>query len=364
VDLFSIMSGFLITYLLYFEHSKTGEISFKNFYMGRALRLLPGLLLCVLLGNLLWTVAPLPPGSDRTITNLASLFYFSNLVVDNYLGNLPHLWSLSVEEHFYFIWPLFSLIILFKLKDKPRIVLLCVLIAMLEVFRVAAYLNRDVWRWGIFWIDPYGFTLCRIDCMLVGALIFFVLYRAKYNYGAPTPSRFDNIGLAVLGVVFVGAGLFLSFSDRLWLEGGFVGTNLVCAAIVVIALRNPNHPVLSHRFVKWLGVRSYGIYLYHMPIFYALEYFRVPHDNVNFLVVSFFRFVISIAFSALAYQYLELPFLRYKSRRRKALQTIGDWQSGESGALIPTAATNGGVLANVVRTTKPDASNDTTSPGG
>jgi peptidoglycan/LPS O-acetylase OafA/YrhL len=167
-----------------------------------------------------------------------------------------------------------------------------------------------------------------------------------------------------LGIIFLVSGVFLGFADRLWLLGGFAGTNLVCAAIVVIALRNPNHPLLSHRFVKWLGVRSYGIYLYHMPIFFALEVFRAHHDLVNFFVVTFFRFSLSIAFAALSYQYLELPFLRYKSRRRKALQTIGDWQSGESGALIPTAATNGGVLANVVRTTKPDASNDTTSPGG
>ncbi|HTF19042.1 MAG TPA: acyltransferase [Chryseolinea sp.] len=369
VDLFSIMSGFLITYLLYSEYSKTGTISFKNFYVGRALRLLPALFLCILLANLLWTITPLPAGSDRTITNLASLFYFSNLVIDNYLGNLPHLWSLSVEEHFYFIWPTLSLVLLFKLKDKGRIVFLGVTIAMLEVFRVAAYLNQDAWRSGIFWIDPYGFTLCRIDCMLIGALIFFVVYRDKYNYGAPTPSRYDNIWLGILAVVFVSSGLFLSFSDRLWLEGGFVVTNLVCAAIVVITLRNPTHPVLSHRLVKWLGVRSYGIYLYHLPIFYALEIFRVHHDNVNFLVVSFFRFALSIAFAALSYQFLELPFLRYKSRRKKALTPIGqplepNWPLATHPGTLMTVIMNGTVETNGAVTTKSDAPKDTTSLGG
>lgn len=318
VDLFSIMSGFLITYLLYAEYQKTGTITFKNFYIGRALRLLPALFMCIVLANLLWGFGELPPQANRTITNLASLFYFSNLVVDSYLGNLPHLWSLSVEEHFYFTWPLLSLLLLFKLKDGSRIVFLCVAISLLEVFRVVAYVHQDAWRWGIFLIDPYGFTLCRIDCMLIGALIFFVVYRSKFNYGSLKPSRYDNLWLILFAIVFVVSGLFISFQDQIWLGGGFVVTNAVCASIVIITLRNPNHPFLSHRWIRWIGVRSYGIYLYHMPIFFALEAFRKEHDIINFLIVSFFRFAISLGVAALSYRYLELPFLNYKNSRKKA----------------------------------------------
>lgn len=317
VDLFSIMSGFLITYLLFYEYGNTGRISLRNFYIGRALRLLPGLFLCLLLANMLWAITPLPLGADRKIMNAASLFYFSNIIVDAKLGNLPHLWSLSVEEHFYFIWPLLSIVLLFKLSDRARIVFLCVCIALLEVFRVIAYLKQDVWRWGIIKIDPYGFTLCRIDCMLIGALMFFILYRPRFNYANLKPSKFDNLYLILLAFIFVSTGIFVSFTDRLWLGGGFVLTNIVCAIIVLITLRNPTHPILAHSWIKWLGARSYGIYLYHMPIFYALESYRLPHDKINLLIVTFFRFAISIGFAALSYQYLELPFLRLKNRRKK-----------------------------------------------
>ncbi|MGC3947393.1 MAG: acyltransferase [Chryseolinea sp.] len=317
VDLFSIMSGFLITYLLFYEYKNTGSISFKTFYSGRALRLLPGLFVCLILANALWSFTPLPPQSDRTITNLASLFYFSNLLYDYQLGNLPHLWSLSVEEHFYIIWPLLSILLLFKLSDRGRIIFLCVNIVLLEVFRVFAFINENNWHWGRFRIDPYGFTLCRIDCMLIGALLFFVLYRPRFNYANLQPSRYDNLFLIVLTLIFVSTGIFVRFTDKLWLGGGFIFTNIICACIVLITLRNPTHPILAHRWIKWLGVRSYGIYLYHMPIFYALETFRRPHDINNLVVVTFFRFALSIGFAALSYQYLELPFLKLKNRRKK-----------------------------------------------
>jgi peptidoglycan/LPS O-acetylase OafA/YrhL len=307
----------------------------------------------------------LPPGSDRTITNLASLFYFSNLLFDNYLGNLPHLWSLSVEEHFYFIWPLLCITLLFKLKDNARIVFLIVAISLLEVFRLAAYANQEVWAWGMWRIDPYGFTLCRIDCMLIGALIFFVVYRPKYNYGALTPSRYDNLWLILLSIVFVGSGLFISFQDHFWLGGGYVVTNALCALIVIITLRNPNHPFLTHPWIKWLGVRSYGIYLYHMPIFTALEVFRVEHSKLNFFVVLFFRFALSIAAAALSYQFIELPFLRYKNNRRKArnvapknVQFERNWQNNPAAAVVAVGAPNasGNQVAG-------DTSSDTTSVG-
>lgn len=320
VDLFSMMSGFLITYILFSEYQKTGTISFRRFFLGRALRLLPALFVCVLLGNLLWFPAVLPAESDRAVATVASLFYFSNLVIDSYLGNIPHLWSLSVEEHFYFIWPLLSLGVLFKLSDRGRIIFLCSLIVVLEIFRVVTYYHQTEWRWGMFWIDPYGFTFCRMDCILIGALIFFVTYRARFNYGAPAPSRYDNFWLATLAVIFVSTGILLSFTDKFWLAGGFVLTNLVCAVVVLVTLRNPSHPILSHRWLKWLGVRSYGIYLYHLPIFYALELFRVADDHVNFVVVTMFRFGLSIAAAALSYRYLEMPFLRLKDRLRKRPQ--------------------------------------------
>jgi peptidoglycan/LPS O-acetylase OafA/YrhL len=314
VDLFYMMSGFLITYLLSNEFLSTGSIAIKKFYARRALRIIPALIVCLILSNILWGYTKLDDDSNPTIATISSLFFFNNLVFDDVLGNISHLWSLSVEEHFYLIWPVVTLFILFRLADTHRIIFLSVLLVGLEIFRIIAYLNQDQWRYGIFWIDPYGFTLCRIDCILIGALLFLLLYREKYDYGALKSGPYDNLLLFGLALIYLISALTLKLVDPRWLSGGFVVTNILCASTVLLAIRNPNHPILTHKALIWIGRRSYGIYLYHMPIFMYLERFRL-HDNMtNLVVVTFFRFALSIAFAALSYQYIERPILDYKNR--------------------------------------------------
>jgi peptidoglycan/LPS O-acetylase OafA/YrhL len=227
---------------------------------------------------------------------------------------MNHLWSLSVEEHFYLIWPVITFFILSRLTNANRIIFLFVLLAGVEIFRIVAFHNQDQWRYNIFWIDPYGFTLCRIDCILIGALLFFVLYTEKYNYGTLNSGSYDNlllIGLLLLALI---SALTIKLVDPRWLNGGFVLSNILCAGTVLLAIRNPNHPILAHKSLVWIGKRSYGIYLYHMSICLYMERFRVHHDITNFFIVSFFRFAVSIGFAALSYQYIERPFLEYKNK--------------------------------------------------
>lgn len=315
VDMFYMMSGFLISYLLYSEYLSTGTIEFRKFFARRALRLFPALIVCIILSNILWPFTPLAPENDRAIATLSSLFFFNNIIFDDVLGNLNHLWSLSVEEHFYFIWPIIAFLILFRLTNHNRILFLSVLLVGLEIFRVIAFLNQDQWRYGIFWISPYGFTLCRVDCIVIGALLFFILYREKYNYGKLRNSSHDNLFLIGLALIFLISGLVVRVLDHpRWLSGGFILTNIVCVFTVLIAIRNPNHPILAHKALLWIGRRSYGIYLYHMPVFLYLERFRTLHDVKNLVVVTFFRFAISIAFAAFSYRYIEQPILEYKNR--------------------------------------------------
>jgi peptidoglycan/LPS O-acetylase OafA/YrhL len=101
VDLFFVLSGYLITRLLWEEFQVTSTIHLKLFYAKRALRLLPALIVALALAGLLW------PNNDLTawgIASTASLFYFANLVRAD-MGCLAHTWSLSIEEHFYLLWP-------------------------------------------------------------------------------------------------------------------------------------------------------------------------------------------------------------------------------------------------------------------
>lgn len=138
VELFFVLSGYLITSLLYHEYSTSGNISLSKFYARRALRLLPALVIGVLIANLLWPFTNLP-GGNQLVASLAALFYSTNLISDVVAGNMSHFWSLSVEEHFYFIWPVLVLFFVFRIPLRNRILFLIILIFGLGVFRIFTF---------------------------------------------------------------------------------------------------------------------------------------------------------------------------------------------------------------------------------
>ena len=143
VDIFFVLSGYLITSLIQAEYQKTGGLNFKNFYIRRVLRLYPALIFCVILANILWssTVFKLMH-VDRMVANFSSIFYFNNLIGGTTNGNLRHLWSLSVEEHFYFFWPILMYWFFSKMPIKKTFLILSISILIVWVFRIYVY-NHD-----------------------------------------------------------------------------------------------------------------------------------------------------------------------------------------------------------------------------
>ncbi|TFF36877.1 acyltransferase family protein [Mucilaginibacter psychrotolerans] len=314
VDLFFVISGYLITSILQAEFLQTNKISFPKFYWRRSLRLIPPLLICVVLANILWPYTLFDfAGSNREQATLAALFYYTNMVASNVNGNMLHLWSLSVEEHFYFIWPLLLSFFLLKASARNRIIILLTAIALITILRICVFQYREQLVFGIFNIDPYTFTICRMDAILIGALIAIVTSRP----GAELPDTLSNKSALILFVCF---SLFmvilftLSSQNETWNNGGFVFTNLLCATTVLTAIASPDHPLLSNKVFSWLGKRSYGTYIYHFPIFLVLERFRLPHDIPNLLLITFLRFGTSIAIAALSYAYIERPLSLFKDR--------------------------------------------------
>jgi peptidoglycan/LPS O-acetylase OafA/YrhL len=307
VDIFFVLSGYLITSILKNEYIITGKINLKLFYVRRLLRLLPALVICIILCNLVWNYITLPPEASRLIATLASLFYASNIFHPLASGPLGFVWSLSVEEHFYFLWPLALATIFLAWSLNKQVKMICILILFVFSFRIFVHNYLDDMQFGILVIDSYRFTFCRFDTILLGALLAII---------PPLKLQQISVIFSIKSVILITCVLMtavviaLSNDNAYWRNGGFILTNLLCVSTVLFALHSPNNLVLSNQLTQWLGRRSYGIYLYHTPIFLILENFREAGNHINLLVIMFFRFLLTMLIAEFSFRYIEQPIIK------------------------------------------------------
>jgi peptidoglycan/LPS O-acetylase OafA/YrhL len=159
-----------------------------------------------------------------------------------------------------------------------------------------------------------------MDAIVMGSLLAVLLshndnvkHRKKVNI---------HWSLGILLCLLATIVLFVGEWNIYWRNGGFIFTNLLCLYIVAIAAKNPNQPLLSSRILRWIGRRSYGIYLYHLPIFLALGILIREHSPVNYLLVTTLRFAATIVLAAVSYRFIERPVLRYKKRYQVASEFV------------------------------------------
>ena len=286
VAMFFTLSGFLITSLLLEERTRHGRIALGAFYGRRALRLAPALIACV-------TVVALMLGPLGLVTwgqTVAALAYAFNwlAVHEGAVGALGHTWSLAIEEQFYLTWPLLVAV----LAGRRRL-----LLSLASVGAVAALALRVAWWDGGAGIDRihYGFDTSA-DALLVGCGLAVLMHRTAER----APRR------AVAGAALVAAvAVCLGGPWVMFVPGPTLVALLTAAAIYVLTQRG-DVGWLQHRWLRLVGQRSYGLYLWHYPVAALLGGQEWP---VRLLVVS----GVGWGLALLSWRYVEQPFLRRRA---------------------------------------------------
>ena len=270
VDLFFVLSGFLITSLLLTEYDRAGQLDVYRFFARRSLRLYPALILLVFLYLL---VAPFAwPSYDYHLRDgVVSLLYLSDY---GYAFEIPHIlrhtWSLAVEFHFYLLWPFLLGFLLrrFSLGGVLfAVVLLYVAVLAVRVLSIHAF-NAS-------WIEVYARFDTRVGGLLCGAALalFLVLW-----------PRCSLSPLYMFVPVCVLSGLVWSVP---WGELFFFDFGLAVAEVSAVFLLwgvlSGYASFLEGRFWVWLGKLSYGVYLFHYPV---VRYFRTTMDWPALFLVS------------------------------------------------------------------------------
>ena len=310
VDIFFVLSGFLITSILLQEFERNHWIELKNFYARRFLRLMPAYWLFLLF---LHFVAPhLLSGHEAELASsnrnlLIALIYMTNwqAVFGEYIGVFAHLWSLAVEEQFYFIWAPLFLALLMRMKSRVSIAgtTVCFTVLLLVGFEMKIELG-DVAKLYL------GATDSRLIPLLVGAItsMTFLWRRLPLKYLA---SRwFDFLALiSFVCAVVLASRYFLPVVSSYRVLPWFAVT--VAVLILWLVTRNSSHvhSVLSFPPLVWVGRVSYGLYIWH-HFFVAFVREKTWPLSMKLCVGLAASFLVT----ALSYYLLEKPFLKLKER--------------------------------------------------
>ena len=297
VNVFFVISGFLITTLLLREENTTGTISLKAFYTRRTLRIFPAYYFLLFVYFLLTHFNYIFISNASWLTAITYTKYF-NWQLDWYTG---HAWSLSIEEHFYLVWPL-----IFLAGKKARKIFVVIIIILIPLLRVYFTVHPHSWA-------NYLTIFCRLDAIAIGCL--FAIYRQKIiQLFSPHWKKIFYLSIAL--IVFL---LFLQdFNIIHHLHLGFFNipfggsfgtiTNFLIASILMFSIFGPKgiwFKFLNSKVISMIGVWSYSLYLWQPFFIYKTGY------GIN-------QFPLNIAFTFIAaiisYYLIEKPFLKIKAK--------------------------------------------------
>jgi peptidoglycan/LPS O-acetylase OafA/YrhL len=319
VDVFFVISGYLITSLLLREFQRGGHVELGRFWLRRARRLLPAVAVLIAVSMVLGAI--FEPSRINSLRGdaVSALFYFANWHFifghESYFEQFgrpslfTHLWSLSVEEQFYLFWPL-AFAAGMKLFGRGKL-----------VFGViAGALASVVLAWILF--DPGG-DASRVyygtDTHAVGllagvalALVWSPIELRRHRAGPLVGPVLDLVGVLALGYIVLSFLHVHDFDLALW-HGGYLWL-AIATALLLAVLAHPAArlgPILGQKPLLWLGLRSYSFYLWHWPVLVLTR----PGIDVSLPrgILIPLQLLATLALADLSYRYVELPF-RGKAR--------------------------------------------------
>lgn len=320
VDVFFVLSGFLISTILLDQLGNRGWIDFRVFYIHRARRLLPALLAMLAMSAVLIAIFAHDAAAQFRRTVVPSLLYVANWAFINddlsyfeAIGRpavLQHLWSLAIEEQFYLLWPL-VLLLIYRRRGRAGVGRVAFGVAVASTLLMAVL--------SVMWNMPgasdasrlYFGTDTHAMSLLVGAALAAVYRPGAMPRHLPMVRRLALTGVGLVALAAVLLAYFQVTEDGTWLyRGGFLVFALA-TAVVITVVAHPAAllgPLLALAPLRYIGTRSYGLYLYHWPIFVMVRpSIDVPMDALSTFVL---RMALTLVVAEVSYRYLEMPIRR------------------------------------------------------
>ena len=349
VDIFFVISGFLITSLLLREGALTGKIALGNFWIRRARRLLPAITLLILVmgpvslligGDIQVNLGRQLAGAATFSSNWISIFAGNDYFAQTSPELFTNFWSLAVEEQFYVVWPLLIVgagVLLRRSWRRFSVVMVLGIIASLSTATALLMSGAPISR-------VYYGTDTHLYGLLLGALLAFarpwslypplqqsVLYRVAQPFGLVAFARVMISWLSLFALIPY--AILVPESAPGAIPWGLFGASLLALGVIqgmlpdmLAGASEMLRRLLNFAPLRWVGERSYGLYLWHWPLAVVMHYVlgadRSPLVNVGVLVATF-------AIAEMSYRWVETPIRRY-GFRGSANRVVAAFQSSRT----------------------------------
>ena len=303
VDIFFVISGYLISSLIYKELETKKTFSFTQFYERRARRILPALLFVIIFClPIAWFYIFPYNFKDYLLSLLTSIFFSSNFYFyltrvvyaaeDSILKPFLHTWSLGIEEQFYIFFPIFFIFLL-KFFKKSSMWLVLIIIVLNILF--SDWMSKNYFQINHYMILTRGWEL------MAGVLI--CLIQRRYNLNL---NPISNNSLSFLGLILIFFSIF--FFNETTRHPSIITIIPILGSMFIILFAKDytmTNKILSLKPLVWIGLISYSLYLWHHPI---IAFKLISHQENNYFFNNYFLIIIIFSLSIFSYFFIEKPF--------------------------------------------------------